>query len=349
MKSGYLPLITFLFVSLSLPAQVFEALFVNDNAAFAPNTDTVFTTLQQSSAIEKLVFFDAVSEFRSPSFQEMLPYPLVIWYTSTDGVGLYFWDGIDADNPDLLLYIENGGMLWVMGNDFLFDRYGPAPVMFSTGDFPYDFLGIENYAAQSYGDDGQTGVAFMEYVDNTLVTGVPQQLNWIFPTLWWADACEAVEATTTPFYRMAPDTYILYPYFTAFAKHSPGENVAVSLTFDPALMISFNARLGLFEGILDFLKNKWLSVGIPFVAGAEQVQVFPNPFCAEITVKTSGQDLSRISFVDIQGRELLISDEFQYNSRANLSTAHLPKGLYIIKITTADQAVIEKKLLKNCE
>ncbi|MDN5330581.1 MAG: hypothetical protein PWP35_2368 [Bacteroidales bacterium] len=77
----------------------------------------------------------------------------LLWYTSTDRVGFYFWNDTDENNLHIINYLNNGGKLVVIGNDFLYDRFA-TPSTFAPGDFVYDFLGTLVYYAQSYGDDG---------------------------------------------------------------------------------------------------------------------------------------------------------------------------------------------------
>jgi hypothetical protein len=115
-----------------------NVLFVNDNSVFSYNTDTVVNTLNATGLTYDI--FDARDSLRSPTIAEMENYDLLIWYCSTDGVGNFLWNGNDTDNTDLMAYLETGGYLWVMGNDFLYDRYD-TPHTFSEGDFLYDYLG----------------------------------------------------------------------------------------------------------------------------------------------------------------------------------------------------------------
>jgi len=60
----------------------------------------------------------------SPTYTYMSGFDLVIWYTGNDGAGLYFWNANDTDNQEVMDYIDNGGMFWLQGLDFLWDRYG---------------------------------------------------------------------------------------------------------------------------------------------------------------------------------------------------------------------------------
>mgnify|MGYP002630643854 CR=1 FL=1 len=106
-----------------------------------------------------------------PSAADLAGRDLVIWYTGDDGAldNLAFWNVQDADNAVIKSYLDNGGSLWVVGRDWMYDRYGAADGgsedSYSTGDFCYDYLGIQSYDSQSYTDaDGITGVPSLSLV-----------------------------------------------------------------------------------------------------------------------------------------------------------------------------------------
>ncbi len=92
--------------------------------------------------------FDAASELETPDLNRLLEYDVVIWHTSNDGVDLQFWEGMDQDNEILKSYVSEGKILWVVGNDFLFDRHSSGAT-FDAGSFEHNFLGIFSYDAQS--------------------------------------------------------------------------------------------------------------------------------------------------------------------------------------------------------
>jgi len=69
-----------------------------------------------------------------PEYGDLSSYDLVIWFCGddgADGTDLAFWDGQDRDNQALIDYLDGGGDLWIIGLDWLFDRYGSAPNDFS--------------------------------------------------------------------------------------------------------------------------------------------------------------------------------------------------------------------------
>ena len=47
---------------------------------------------------------------------------------------LQFWNSNETENQALKTYLDNGGMLWLQGRDFLYDVYGSAPDDFVAGE-----------------------------------------------------------------------------------------------------------------------------------------------------------------------------------------------------------------------
>jgi len=153
-------------------------------------------------------FYDAQAEKSAPSADFLKSFDLVIWHASGNN-NLYFWNNEDTDNTALKSYLDEGGMMWLQGVDFLKDRYGNAPDTFKVGDFVYDYLGIEYYIAQTSKDDGvfSKGVPFYEVVpDNGIFT--LDTIKWAWNTLYNADAVGLV-AEGKPLYKMGPAEYDL--------------------------------------------------------------------------------------------------------------------------------------------
>ena len=60
----------------------------------------------------------------------------------------------------------------------MYDRYGSAPDTFSTGDFVYEYLGIERYDMQSWSDDNNTGVAELNKVEGSPNISSVETIGW---------------------------------------------------------------------------------------------------------------------------------------------------------------------------
>jgi hypothetical protein len=301
-------------------------LFVNDNAINPDNTVIIQNALDQTMFGYEV--FDAVSENRAPNFSEMAPYSLVIWYTGTDGVARFFWNANDTDNTDLMFYLAEGGSLWVMGNDFLFDRYGSS-YDFSAGEFVYDYLGIDNYFGQSYVDDGGLGVPQLDLVAGQTVSTLDPIL-WSFATLWYADACIPL-ANAQSIYNMGPDSYVLSGYSSAVLYNTPTHNT-LSFFFDPALMDTDENRETLFTDVIDYflLLNGTENQEIP-----TQFSVYPNPVvqgeAAWLQINKNEFIGENIRIYDASGR-LMFSQEITNakTTKINLPANDMLPGVYFI-------------------
>jgi len=312
-------------VLLTIPFAGFsqQILFVNDNGLLQANTDTMLYAIQQAG-YPGFDYFDARDSLRSPTYLEIAGYDLVIWYCSSDGVGNYFWEGTDSDNFALIQYLNNGGRLWVMGTDLLYDRYA-TPQQFIPGDFVYDFLGIAEYHAQSYGDDGGLGV---ELLEGTGFLSWMGNLQWIFQTAWWVDACLPAPAAIGLF-RMGPAGYAFDTYFSGFALDNG--HTAVSFCFDPAIIDTYDMRLVLTTAIIDYLLN--ISAA-PSAVIQQGIRVFPNPFRGRLNIEFPeiAQDMN-IRILDPCGR--IILEENCRDAGSNILRLHpdLLPGMYLLQLT----------------
>jgi len=120
----FLLLLSFAFSSVTAQSSM-KILLVLDQD-YKPERDSVIEKAVRDAGYSFAEYFthDSAS---SPSRELMNNYNLVLWYTANDGTGAYLWNGNDSDNEDLKQYLNDGGMLWIAGNDFLYDRYGKAP------------------------------------------------------------------------------------------------------------------------------------------------------------------------------------------------------------------------------
>ena len=208
-------------------------LLVNDNGYSPARVETLKTALD--SLGYAYTFWDCPTEGAAPSYDLMEAHALVIWYTGNDGAGLYFWNTNDTDNQAIKDYIDQGGMFWVQGLDFIYDRYGGAPDTFAEGDFLYDYLGIQDYVAQSYADDGNVGVPQLDVVPgNGIFTMTP--IHWAYSTLYYVDALFPAPGADSV-YRMGPTGYDFDDYFSAIYNEK-GDGKVLSFTFETAKLDS---------------------------------------------------------------------------------------------------------------
>ncbi len=221
----------FVLLVIALPAHSLSILLVNDNNYNSERIEIIQTAITNSGY--SFTNYDTGIENSSPSYALMSGFDLVIWYTGNDGVDLYFWNGNDEDNEFIKQYIDEGGMIWIQGLDFLYDRYNSTPVTFIGGDFVYDYLGISEYYAQSHVDDGSysDGVPQLDLISgNPIFTLNP--IQWTYETMWYVDACTPT-SVAQKLYRMGPSGYDLSDYYSGIYLEK-GDGKVVSFTFETA-------------------------------------------------------------------------------------------------------------------
>jgi len=216
----------FLFLSVGMQAQM-NILLVNDNNYQQSEINIIKTTL--TTLGYSYTFYDCIDESSSPTLEFMEVYSLVIWYTGKDEAGLYLWNTNNTENQDIKDYIDGGGMFWLQGRRFIYDVYGLAPDTFVAGDFVYDYLGIEEYFAESYVDDGNAGVPQLDAVPgNGIFTLDP--IVGEYSTIWKADAMLPAPGADS-IYRMGPTGYDFDDYYTCIYNEK-GDGKVLSFAFE---------------------------------------------------------------------------------------------------------------------
>ncbi|MEA3461071.1 MAG: T9SS type A sorting domain-containing protein [Bacteroidota bacterium] len=245
MKKIYLLLILISTAFINLNAQI-TILLVNDNGG--SHVDSVEHSLTRLGYT--YTKYDANALGASPTVEFMSDFDLVYWHTGTDGGGLYLWNGDETENQAIKDYIDGGGMLWLEGNDFLYDKYPSTPQTFFAGEFVYDYLGIEQYFAQAYADDGNLGVAQLDVVpDNGIFTLDP--ITWRWSTQHYADALvNTLNADSV--YQMGPSGYVLNDYYSAiYNERGDGKVLTFAFRFD-GINSAANADIIMQEGMTYF-------------------------------------------------------------------------------------------------
>ncbi len=316
-------------------------LVVDDSNDGFENTAALTTGLDNNSLTYDL--FDAEGTATSPTAEYMGNYDLVIWHTSTNGVGLQFWNANDEINGQLALYLSEGGNLWVTGNDFLYDRY-VTPYTFAEGEFAYDFLGIASYDSQSYDDDGGIGVDFVAPASDQPITGL-DNIDWTFSTLWYADAVTGRDGSV-PIYEMGGTGYV-FEGETAGLWYDNGTSKCLSFFFDLALASGQSvidntvaSVVAHFEGLISSTENIELL--------ETEVKVFPNPASEFVQISFEEIPTSKYNFaVTNQLGQTILSSKAQSQKSFFLNRDELGTGMFNIQIVFEDPALspITKKVL----
>jgi len=242
----------FALISFSLAQTQLSIMFVDDDnyssGDHRPRIEQAITDAGYSFTI-----FDAQTEGASPTAAEMENYDLVFWYNANDSKGGYFWNGTDTVNTELQTYLANGGMAWAMGNDIIYDRFGGAPDTFETGDFLYDYVGIEQYNAQSKVDDGGSGVPMLLKTPGQDIASL-DTISWYVSGLWYGDGCTPV-AGAVPVYEFGDTAYSLAGLKTAI-WYDNGTSKTMGTWFDAYYIDTDENRATFFKDILDHFNEQ---------------------------------------------------------------------------------------------
>lgn len=336
MKKRYLIFtITLLFLASTSFSQM-SILFVDDSDDTFGNADVFYNAI--SSVGYDADYYDAVAEEASPDDVMLSEYDLVIWYTSSDGTDLYLWNGVEEDNESIEIYLEDGGMLWLVGLDFLYDKYGEAPYEMSEGEFTFDYLGIANYEAQSYADDSGVGLPMAEVSPDS---PLPYLLNlsWQFETMWYADAV-APREDVSAVYVMGDEDYLFAGKPCALYNETDIYKV-LSYYFDislisPSALINANV----YEVLTYF--NSFV-IGVEESNFASNLSIYPNPGSGEFTLDLGlikNQPMS-IDVIDLQGRVVqhVLNGTIQQERIALTLGNDVPAGLYLVRIQQGNDVI----------
>ena len=220
----------------------------------------------------------------------------------------------------------------------MFDRYGTPPVQFTEGDFPFDYLGIQSYDAQSYGNDGNIGVAMAIPLTEGTIPGL-DTLTWLFSTLWWADAVDP-RPETEVIYEFGEAPYVLNDAPTGVYFNN-GNSAVLSYFFDLAVVRDFEMLKSTTQPVLTFFEQLSTSIENNIQMSLTELSVFPNPSGGPLAInfQTKESGVLSIQIIDIYGK--LISEpvsnlkieagEQKFNLESGIVSS-FGNGLYFIQI-----------------
>jgi hypothetical protein len=334
-------LFSLLICSSMLMGQDISILVVDDSKDDFENTANITAGLDNSSIAYDL--FDAAGTMASPTAEYMSNYDLVIWHTSTDGVGLYLWNANDEINGELALYLSEGGNLWVIGNDFLYDRY-LTPYAFTEGEFAYDYLGVASYDGQTNVDDGGAGVPFVTPAADQPITGL-DDIDWIFSTLYYGDVVTGIDGSVS-IYEMGGAGYVLEGETTGLWNDN-GTSKCLSFFFDLALASEQSIIDNTVASVVSFYAGVISSTEV-LEAPAVEVSVFPNPSSDQISVQFDGIPTFTARVTNLLGQEIFVSRNLS-QSALILDRDQIGTGLFMLNIEFEDEnlkPVVKKILFK---
>lgn len=311
-------LITLLFVCSFGFLNAQNILFVNDNDNILENTDSMIVALQ-SSGYNFDIFSIPDSGF-VPDIGVLESYDLTIWYASTDGVGLGLWTDGNTGESNLTSHLAGGGDVWLIGSDILFAGGYGAPNTFTAGSFAYEYMGIDSYNVQSYGDDGNTGLPQVDLLTG-VPTAFPDSLTWIFSTFWWADGVTP-RTGSIDIYEMGPSSYALAGEITMTHYFSPTTNV-LSTFFDPALIATPAERDEFVLSSINYMLN-FASVDEKELS---TLVVYPNPVNTELII-----ELDKTSDYQIYSLEGKLQTNGTAEMNGSIDVSAIENGIYLLQI-----------------
>lgn len=321
--------IAFLFiVPFCISAQ--SILLVNDNDFILRNTDTLIKDMVKLN-LDFDVFDIEQNGGIAPGFSKMNAYNLIIWYTSSDKDALKFWDSVTE--ADIKKFIDSGKVFWIIGLDFIADKYGSPPKEFNSSELLYAYFGIKKYAVQSYEDDDFKGCSELDKASNSF-SDFSDKIYWNLPGVWWIDGCD-LAPLSRPIYYMGPTTYKLAGSISMFTFQSDKRKTMTTL-FDPIGIDNEANRLKFFQASLDFINV----LADQSQVEISEIQILPNPASDKLLINTA-EKVKEIDVYDLSGKQHALS-----YSDYNLNISNLPRGQYILKIFINGKNPIIKKFYK---
>ena len=282
-----------------------------------------------------------------PTSAELDNYDLVIWFSGDDGFGLNFWSNGLTGIAELTNYLDNGGKLWMIGSDLIYEMYGAAPDTFLAGDFMYEYAWLASYNMQTFVDDGGLGVPQINR-NSTANTDYPSPLTWIFSTLYYIDGVTPKTEGLSIYefgpasYPNAGETTMTFYENSTFSVMSSFFNPTSINTSTSTGRLTPTHDLDFFiQATLDQIFASSLSVKDNDYS-QNLFHVYPNP----------SKDYFNIAF----NNELILNEDYEVysilgklvlkgkltNLNTVVSTKNLSKGTYFLKVGS-----ITKKIIKH--
>ncbi len=287
----------------------------------------------------------------APSYNDLKDYDMVIWTTANDGVNLNLWDISDTAgvgpgaikfNAALTQFVDSGNVVWIDGLDFIYDIYGSAPDDFNAGDFCYDVLGIDNYVAQSHGDDTLStfnGLEVALKASTNTITSV-DSIKWKYSSVWWADAFD-VTSSSTVLYEMGPSNYD----FAGKTSMLYNQNIITSSLRIGALGDGSNYDQSIIDALVKDIVDAAVAgtfvktgIGINEVSINTTFKAYPNPASSLITFEMPIAKSASLVIYDITGKVIFNQNINATSGIYNLDLSSFNSGMYIYNIISGNSS-----------
>jgi hypothetical protein len=328
----------------SLMSQI-SVLVVDDSADEFDNT-LYLTSTFDSLGIDYFIHDVALSG--TPDISILTGFDVVLWHTSTWGLDLLLWENKDEDSQLLKEYLDQpNAKLWLIGNDFMFDRYKSVPTNFESGSFCYDYLGMKSYVAQSYGDDGNAGVPFVTPASDNPISNL-KNISWQFATLWWADQFQ-IRDEAKPVYLFGGDNYPLKDGITGYYFPRANGSKVLTFGFDLSLASNFTSMNQTVRSVMEW----WQTI----IASSNHYDfkqtnwhISPTLVRNELNIfnQENNQQPTNFALMNIDGK-IIHTETLHANTDAywqiNLSDKNIQAGLYFCKLQQGI-SITTKKVIK---
>ena len=335
-----------LLVAISTMGQI-TSVFVDDNSKNSSHSVKMYDLLKET--LPSMEYFNAVDSARSPKFSEMSVYDLVVWYSGPDNEELYFWNGNETTNQELMDYLDDGGNLWLMGNGFMNDRFHTTPLGFDQNTFVWKYLGIKTWFGESFTDDGGKGVPQLDKRDDSPVyTLTLETVNWKNPPEPYVDGCK-LTSDASPIYEMGPLGYVLSKNFAGFYLKSEKFN-NITFTFDPFTMDTVpNIRI-LFSGITGFYQDILSGIGEHNLKNNFSLDIYPNPASVSFKAITNLEGEVTYKLLDLTGntvKEIKSGHPGSKGDEVVISVGSLPPGMYFLMADNGSSRLSKKVIVSR--
>jgi hypothetical protein len=195
------------------------------------------------------------------------------------------------------------------------------------------------------------GSAFKEWKIGT--TTINEEYIWNFEdnreaTAVWGIATYTITATATPGGKISPagdatvlggtnKTYKITPlqdyFITDVLVDDESVGAVPEYTFEN--IVASHTIHAVFSG-----------VGINETEYANTIQIIPNPTTGQLRVTSDELQVTSVEVFDIMGLNIFSPPVARHSSLVTIDIAHLPAGIYFVKIET-EQGFVTKKVIKN--
>ena len=248
-------------LALSAFAQPTILVVDRDGSSYGPDIFTDVWPLFEEALIDNEYDYEywevMNAEDNGPDFVYMGDFDMVIWFTGEAweaGQTMTFDDEIN-----LILYLADGGNLFLSAQDYLWDVY-PTAGTFEEGQFPYDYLGLREVVQDLWNID-MPDLASVDGVAGSLAEGMEFEFQDLYTFtrdgLFIDDITDHVGTDMFFLYDPAPEGICGVQYETDLFK-------TVFTTASYACIVDYDARMELMVNIVNFLTGSAPPVCYPY-------------------------------------------------------------------------------------